>query len=827
MSDITIKSYGVSPEGRNKYGQYFSSANITKAVTKSVYGGNSTNEDLGNNNGNYNENAGSNFIITLSQSSDSWKGNELSLGPVTKSINVIGYKGVLKHPTFVGIVNDNYVFRGMDAEGNPIFIKSGTTAEYPENYGISGVPSGMTVEVTGNGLDETQIHFTITDAGCFIDGIQVYEGALQISCALWKSDFWGSTPEELAEMDDLILWQDAYSGGNVFVRTLEYKWKIDEAGSSSYKLDLSNEMASVNVDSAGTIYTASTLTLACTAQLYYGREEVSGAHYSIPSELAASGVTGHNVGNGFALSFDPLSFQWAGYNLPIVITATVGTASFSQTMTISKNYPGADGQDAVSRWIVLSADEIRYNINSSMFRTSAFTPTTISAYCMKQVGGNPPEPDTGNTIWYNVNSSAVSTYSAYTTTLNINTLAIAHNPIEYLSFGLKNSNNIFYEHETVPVLGDGKNGKDGQPGDPGPQGPQGAVGHEGRTGAAIRGPYDYETEISENPGRRFCSGKGEGEDPGYTYVEGDELWIDIMMRIENSASTYYMCIHSYNSTPYDNWNNVKGNWQSANTFDFIATKVLLADNAKIKFLTNNEIYLMNGNTIVGGGKGTNGDADHNGIIWWAGDTNNGVNLENAPWKVLYDGSMYATSGYFSASVQCPYYQITDTDVASYSSSYSRFTLNQDKKTYIVLYDTRQLYSETVYLPTPSASYNGVCYNFILPPTTRNDVQYWNIYSPKTGTRTNPIYDFTHYNDDSIPDAYDTIRARGGYLQLACIDLYGNGSYRWCIIRSTAWLAYVNGTVEIPISQVNSIVEIATGLPGADKATLYLVPVNDD
>lgn len=172
---------------------------------------------------------------------------------------------------------------------------------------------------------------------------------------------------------------------------------------------------------------------------------------------------------------------------------------------------------------------------------------------------------------------------------------------------------------------------------------------QGKNGAAIRGPFLWG---NDNNSRRFCNGIGETDE--------DKKWIDIIYRQDEITEewSYWYCNTSYTGTLQDTWNNVKNNWtKSDNNFNFIATDLLLANNAKIKFLTNNEIYLMNS----GGTEVTAGAAGGDGISFWAGDTDNGSHLENAPFRVYNDGEMIAENAQIKGNIEARNFNLTPSD----------------------------------------------------------------------------------------------------------------------------------------------------------------------
>lgn len=377
------------------------------------------------------------------------------------------------------------------------------------------------------------------------------------------------------------------------------------SGQSVYRLDLSNESAAINCDINGNLLPGA-VRPKCTATLYYGVTKVSNAVYSFGETygdgLTIDGSTGEiTVGN---------DFTWEGTSIGIVVNATAnkilrGTATF----TLSKNFPGAngaDGADAVNYWLALDADAIQVSSGGTA------SPSTISCKAYKQVGGNTPvELTSAETpyIYWGYNTKNPSTrYSGETLTID--------ETKNYLTFRLwDENNNTQYDIETIPILHDGQNGKDGQ----------------GRQGAAIRGPVEWLSTSA----RRWCSGNGNASGVS---MEEDYQYIDIIFRIVDSKKVYYVCTKSYTQTANTDWSTVSGFWkQTDEQYEFVASKVLLADNAYIDFLTGNEIYLRDS-----GGTVTAGAAGGNGISFWAGNDQPG----NAPFQVNYDGSLKSTKGTF-------------------------------------------------------------------------------------------------------------------------------------------------------------------------------------
>ena len=147
---------------------------------------------------------------------------------------------------------------------------------------------------------------------------------------------------------------------------------------------------------------------------------------------------------------------------------------------------------------------------------------------------------------------------------------------------------------------------------------------EGTPGATIRGPYDYATYSGTT--RWWCNGT---LNSGYS--ESDK-WIDVIVK----DGVYYYCNSTYYGTLAP-WAAVSSAWTEGESFDFVATNLLLASGAAINFLTNNELYLRDSNNIV-----TAGARGGDNVNFWAG----AANPSGAPYMVLNDGTIIAKKGSF-------------------------------------------------------------------------------------------------------------------------------------------------------------------------------------
>lgn len=235
-------------------------------------------------------------------------------------------------------------------------------------------------------------------------------------------------------------------------------WRLYTAsGKSNYRLDLSNENASINADSSGTILPGA-VRPDCTATLYYGIDAVPGATYSltIPQGQNVQGVS-INSSTG-VLTFNagdqstPFNFNGNSLQLTITATATVGSQSVTSEarMTINKNVPGAKGEPATSYWLVLSADKVKVNPNEA---TPTPSPATITAEAWLQVGEETPRQAVaadGLTIKYKYDNGSYAAYPSGGITVDKTKTTL------YII--LYKGESVVDGAEAIPILWDGVNG---------------------------------------------------------------------------------------------------------------------------------------------------------------------------------------------------------------------------------------------------------------------------------------------------------------------------------------------------------------------------------
>lgn len=255
--------------------------------------------------------------------------------------------------------------------------------------------------------------------------------------------------------------------------------------------------------------------------------------------------------------------------------------------------------NTTARWINTNVSQILYNPNND-----AISPLQVEARVFKQEGNQNPVIDTATTIFYGWDTFNPTNY--YTRAIP------TRGDANYLTLGLKNSNGVFYETLTIPVV---KYGNDGL---------------QGKAGASIRGPIDWGTVTTS---RRFCNGVY--DESLTSSLPGDALYIDIV-KWQNKT---YRCITSFDFEEGDAWTDWQDHFEESTDYDFVATNLLLAENAKINFATNNELYLTDSQGNV-----TAGAAGGNGINFWAGAPEPNANI--AAWSVDNAGNMIAKKGTF-------------------------------------------------------------------------------------------------------------------------------------------------------------------------------------
>ena len=743
---MEFHNYAVAPAGRREFGEYNPGSNISKEITKTVYAGDTTTNVINPEPVNPTKPEQSYFMF-LQSTQENFKGEELAITAQTASSKLIAYMGTEAVCCFIGKI----------------------TGDTIANYGITGVPqSGMQIQVIDNGTTGTTLQITVDSS------ITQTTGSLQIPCSMVLN-------KETGMLDDMSSWIRLQNDEVLFQLTLEWNWTIESRADNTYILDLTNEIAGVNCDSGGTVVPGAILP-ECEGTLFYGTDIMTAATYSyyVNPNYNVSGLTATTSSTGISLVFQS-NFGFEGTTLAIKIRANVGGVQVAEkTMNVVKNLPGANGEDAITRWLVPSIDTMVVGNGGTINNQQT---CTFRVKMMKQEGGNEPVEDTTTPIyqrfgttdsWYLSGQTDPSIWiggdpyvyqdprSALTMSYDLLYEIKAEkspSPSEW-QFAILSASGTPIEMEGIPWIYNGAKGDSGA---------------TGERGAVVRGPYNwYELE-----NQRYSNGLGPNAE--------DKLWIDILVK----DGVYYRCTTSHNYTG-QTWAQVQSAWtQSNESYDFIATNLLLAENGKINIMTTNEIYFGSGNTITGGMAGGSGSTP----AFWAGNSEAEPNF-----SVDHNGNLVAKSGKFYGNVYIPFKNATSLSAITragrtcYEADYKYGQIISD----VQVFSASTISCPIIILPIPTADYYGYTFTFTSGRafgSTNEEVWAYEVvpYGYKlSGTLPSNqkyIYDFTftdtsnsYYKGVAVPGSVGI--GGGALIKICCMPYYYNGQERavWGIIE---------------------------------------------
>lgn len=556
-----------------------------KTLISNYLGGSSSIVGGGGSSGGGNENRGGNatsFFCFLSKTYGTYSALDLAQGAITEVIQVTGYRGNEIAQTLVGDIS-----------------KSAATATY-DIQGISG--TGISVSVSGNGTTGTTIRLT------FNNTITGNSGTLEIPVAVNIND---------NQIDPYhAVWYD--ESNKCVQMNLQFAWAINRTATGSYVLDLSNQMAQVNCDADGVLYPASIATLHCTATTYFNGAIDTGVTYS--ANTHDMGVVGFTIsastGELFFTSGGTGKFYWnPNYPaLPIdIIAMKDGTAIATKTMTISRNYPGSEGQPAVTRWIETDKDFIKYNPNTNQYSDTAVTGTV-----WKQVGSGMPSTDTACTIcqWFDGRDYIGSSSSTGTFTAHI----YNGDTTSGISFGLGYQGH-WYEQEDVPIIFEGKNGGEG------PQGPQGGTGPQGPQGqSGGAGESAYHMTLDNDNASINCDSNGNILTGAYR----PSCRVKLYYGTERVTNPYY-AVSMGTSTGVTTGvsDGILTIATSSSTFNFTGNTLVISITARTGG-SNGTIRDTKQMTITKSIAGANGNTPYiSGGTWWINGVDTGIQAEGS------------------------------------------------------------------------------------------------------------------------------------------------------------------------------------------------------
>lgn len=443
---MIYKTITIPPKGRNKYGNYTSTGNITKQIVSYNNGGNSTstrNNNSGNDGTTTTTQPNKNYSLILSKNTGNFEWDDIvAMNGQVDSISVLGYGSLENVPTFVGDIS---LTPSPDLQ---------TTDQ--RNYDILNIPKGMSIAVVDNGTTGTTIDITITDE------IEEKHGSILIPCSVYVGDENNApyapsiNPETGEEINNAGAPEDYYDwvGVQSDCRTLwlEYSYSVLYNAVNNYSLELSNEIAGINVDINGNIV-GDINALSCEAYLYLGQTKIETAQFNL-SYSDWQNVVGVSM-DGNRVKFED-NFDFDGTNLELRISATYDNYSSTKIMNINKIYPGKDGTPAINRWIVANPNIIKYDPN-----TNQLSHDFIDVYIMKQEGTSTPVLEKTSVLKYGYDTDTPATNSIANN--------LGHHMIEvraganYISLGIPNnaSSNGYMDIETIPIISEGVNGGKG------------------------------------------------------------------------------------------------------------------------------------------------------------------------------------------------------------------------------------------------------------------------------------------------------------------------------------------------------------------------------
>ena len=200
------------------------------------------------------------------------------------------------------------------------------------------------------------------------------------------------------------------------------------------------------------------------------------------------------------------------------------------------------------------------------------------------------------------------------------------------------------------------------------------TGDTGLMGKVMRGVNEYSTS-----GVKLPDGSGYEDYQGLYDTDTTHIYYDIVYMGSGSSRNYYYCVRSagYVNNVWRYAKEVAPNsaagasfWQAANNFQFVATNVLLAWDAYIDCLSGNAIYMKgSSDNIVAGVQGGDGAG---AINFFAGTDISGSssastrlgNIATAPFRLGYDGHLYAEDATIKGSIECSGNNFTDPDETS-------------------------------------------------------------------------------------------------------------------------------------------------------------------
>lgn len=213
-----------------------------------------------------------------------------------------------------------------------------------------------------------------------------------------------------------------------------------ESGTSPYHLDLDNEMSTVNVSAHGVVVPGAVLQ-GTKATLYKGATPAQGVSYiveSSPGNIANINTQGELTVVSIRDDVSVFTIKASVYDEDLN-----SMISRSTTYSVTKVYPGEDGEPGVSYWIVPSVAQIKKSADNLL------NASTVSVDCYRQRGGSSVEKFVPSVPFVlKFRTSKMENEEVYTGPVAVT------NTMDWVDLKLYNDNNIL-DYERVPIVSDG------------------------------------------------------------------------------------------------------------------------------------------------------------------------------------------------------------------------------------------------------------------------------------------------------------------------------------------------------------------------------------
>lgn len=151
---------------------------------------------------------------------------------------------------------------------------------------------------------------------------------------------------------------------------------------------------------------------------------------------------------------------------------------------------------------------------------------------------------------------------------------------------------------------------------------------------------------------------------GETYVWNSEYRDIVFSWFNNKLYAFRVKNKGASVTVPPTSSNGDDNWDDASELEFVATDLLLAQNAIVNLLQGNEIRVLDGNGIATAGMSGSGSGD-SGIRFYAGSDD----PQTAPFRAYENGKVITNNIVAYGSVATPFIEITDDNYEEYSVMY--------------------------------------------------------------------------------------------------------------------------------------------------------------